>query len=271
MCKDCGCQQGNARAWDESGDRDAAAGGREQDQGHSHQHHHHHDHHGASPRRVEVETRVLARNDEAAANNRRRLEQRGVVALNLISSPGSGKTTLLERTLELLEGRMSCAVIAGDQQTDNDARRLAGRGARVRQIETGSACHLDASQIAAVLDAVCEDDTRLLLIENVGNLVCPAAFDLGEHRRVTLLSVTEGEDKPLKYPLPFHDADLVLITKTDLLPHLDWDRRACHAALGQVGFGGRLIEVSARSGEGLDEWIEWLTAVAAEGPVNCPH
>ncbi|MDQ7005887.1 MAG: hydrogenase nickel incorporation protein HypB [Acidobacteriota bacterium] len=253
MCRDCGCQQGNARAW-----------------AHDHGHHHDHDHDhgsGAARRRIDLETRVLAHNDAAAADNRRRLEQRGVVAVNLISSPGSGKTTLLERTLERLEGELSCAVIAGDQQTDNDARRLEGRGARVRQIETGSACHLDASQVGRVLDEALGDDTRLLLIENVGNLVCPAAFDLGERHRVTLLSVTEGEDKPLKYPLPFHDADVVLITKVDLLPYLDWDRQACHRALEKVGFSGRRIELSARTGEGLDAWVEWLAALA---PVSAP-
>jgi hydrogenase nickel incorporation protein HypB len=214
---------------------------------------------GVTKRRIELETRVLERNDRVALRNREWLDARGVVAVNLISSPGSGKTLLLERTLEMLRGVVGCAVITGDQSTDNDARRLAGKGAPVAQIETRASCHLNAEQVGAQLERVVTDGVRLLVIENVGNLVCPAAFDLGEHQKIALLSVAEGEDKPLKYPVLFHDAPVCVITKIDLLPHLEYDIARCREALRGVRPDVTLFELSARTGEGMKAWIEYLT------------
>jgi len=248
MCKDCGCGQ-------------TAAQGHE----HHHEHEHDHDHTAAHAHADErharvftLERKVLARNDEAAARNREWLAARSVAALNLISAPGSGKTLLLERTLERLRGRIGCAVITGDQQTDNDARRLQGKGAPVRQIETVSACHLDAERVGELLPEVVTDGVRLLFIENVGNLVCPSAFDLGENFKVALLSSAEGEDKPVKYPSLFAQAPVVVLTKMDLAPHLDWDVRKCRDYLRRVHPGVYIFELSARTGQGMDEWIDYL-------------
>lgn len=224
---------------------------------HTHPHAHEHpDPH--THRTIELQQNVLAHNDHLAAHNRAWLTERHIVALNLISSPGAGKTTLLERTLEALQGECPVAVISGDQQTDRDAQRLRGKGAPVHQIVTHDACHLDAERIGQVLPHVLTDTTRLLFIENVGNLVCPAAFDLGEQLKVALLSVTEGEDKPLKYPTLFINASLVLITKTDLCPYLDWDREACHAHIRSVNAGIPILDVSARDGSGMAAWLEFL-------------
>jgi hydrogenase nickel incorporation protein HypB len=209
-------------------------------------------------RLVKVRKSVLAGNEAIADINRNWLAERHVVALNLISSPGTGKTTLLERTLERLRGRVSCAVIAGDQQTDNDARRLRGHGAPVVQIETGSSCHLNAEQVHTAMQEVVQADTRLLFIENVGNLVCPAIFDLGEAFKVALMATTEGEDKPVKYPRIFTDARTVVITKIDLIPHLDWDINRCRQYVRQINPAAPLFELSARTGEGMDDWLAYL-------------
>ena len=205
---------------------------------------------------------MLAKNDDFARRNRHWLARRGVIALNIISAPGAGKTLLLERTLEALRRKVPCAVITGDQYTDNDARRLAGKGARVAQIETMSACHLDAGRIAKLLPKVVGPRVRLLFIENVGNLVCPAAFDLGEHAKIALLSVTEGEDKPEKYPALFIQAGAILLTKVDLLPHLQWDRGRCQESLRHVHPAARVMEVSARTGLGMDGWVQYLRGLA---------
>jgi hydrogenase nickel incorporation protein HypB len=207
---------------------------------------------------VVLERNLLSHNDELAARNRQWLAERGVVALNLISSPGSGKTLLLERTLERLRGRVRCAVITGDQRTDNDARRLAGKGAEVRQIETFNACHLDAERVGRLLPEIVTVGVKLLLIENVGNLVCPAAFDLGENFKVALLSAPEGEDKPAKYPALFAGAPVVILTKMDLVPHLEWDVRTCRGHLNRVHPGVYIFELSAKTGQGMDAWIEYL-------------
>jgi hydrogenase nickel incorporation protein HypB len=210
---------------------------------------------------VEVRRSVLAGNDARAAETRKLLDERGIVAVNLISSPGAGKTTLLEKTLEALAGEVGCAVVTGDQRTDNDARRLAGKGAEVAQIETGDACHLNAAQVADALDGVLRDDTKLLFIENVGNLVCPVAFDLGEHFKIALLSVTEGEDKPSKYPSLFTAASVVALTKTDLLPHLDFDLAACRKAVRGMRPGAFVFELSARTGDGMDAWLGYMKSL----------
>ncbi|CAB3391575.1 hydrogenase nickel incorporation protein HypB [Kyrpidia spormannii] len=214
--------------------------------------------------KVDVNRSVLEANNEIAERLRDTWRSRGIFVLNLISSPGSGKTTLLEKTLEGLKGRIKAAVLVGDVQTDNDARRLAGHGAEVKQIVTGGTCHLEAHMIEKHLEAVDGEDLELLIIENVGNLVCPTSYDLGEDGKVVLVSVTEGEDKPLKYPAIFHKARLALITKTDLAPHLDCDleelRRNITAVNGQI----EVLEVSARTGQGMEGWLEWILTRAAE-------
>ena len=212
----------------------------------------------APPKEVILERKILSKNDEEARANRQYLRERRIVAINMISSPGSGKTLLLEKTLERLNGKMSCAVIAGDQVTGSDARRLEGKGACVRQIETANACHLDAGMVGRLLPEVTEGDVKLLFIENVGNLVCPAAFDLGESFKVALLSVTEGEDKPIKYPSLFSLAPVTILTKLDLLPHLDWNIHLCRSHLYSINPGVFMLELSARTGEGLDAWIDYL-------------
>lgn len=263
MCKTCGCGK---TTLDPQHDHDHHhRPGGHQDHGHPHPEHDHGERTGGSRRAkvVDVQRRVLARNDAIAADNRAWLAERGVVALNLISAPGAGKTRLLERTLDRLRGAVRCAVITGDQQTDNDARRLRGKGAPVRQIETHDACHLDAGMVRDVLRDVVDDGTRLLLIENVGNLVCPAAFDLGENFKVALLSCAEGEDKPVKYPTLFMDARVVVLTKMDLADHLDWDAGLCRAFLRRVQPDVRLFELSAKTGAGLDAWVAYLKELAS--------
>jgi hydrogenase nickel incorporation protein HypB len=209
-----------------------------------------------------LQQKILSRNDEQAERNRAWLSEHGVVAVNLISSPGSGKTYLLERTLERLRGKVSCAVITGDQRTDNDARRLQGKGAPVRQIETINSCHLDAEQVGRLLPEVAGDGVKLLFIENVGNLVCPSAFDLGENFKIALLSTTEGEDKPVKYPTLFSNAPVAVLTKMDLVPHLDWNAAACRAALRQVRPGVFIFELSAKTGLGMEAWLDYLIKLA---------
>jgi hydrogenase nickel incorporation protein HypB len=222
---------------------------------------------GFAPSRVvDVERALLEKNDALAAINRRRFAERAVLALNLVSSPGSGKTTLLVRTIEAWAARTPVAVIEGDQQTSRDADRIRATGAPAVQVNTGKGCHLDAQMVAGAVDRLDPADGSLLLIENVGNLVCPAAFDLGEAHKVVILSVTEGEDKPLKYPDMFRAADLMLLSKTDLLPHLDFDVDAAIAYAQRVRPGLRVLQVSAKTGAGLAEWLAWLEAgLAAAG------
>ena len=228
---------------------------------HSHSNHDHHHEHPEQPRtRITVEEDILSRNNSLAATNRLLFRDKGIFVLNLVSSPGSGKTTLLERTLCDLRERLHCAVIEGDQQTDNDARRIAATGIPVRQINTGAGCHLDAHMIMHACEKLELENLDLLLIENVGNLVCPAAFDLGEHHKVVVLSVTEGEDKPLKYPRMFRNSTLMLLNKTDLLPHLDFNVAKCREYALQINPDITILEVSARSGEGLEPWYQWLAA-----------
>jgi hydrogenase nickel incorporation protein HypB len=217
-------------------------------------------------RTIEVRERVMARNDELAAAVRRRLEAAGVVSLNLVSSPGSGKTALLERTLAALGEELDIAVVTGDVQTQNDADRLARHTSRlVQAVVTGGACHLDASQVTEALAAIDLERTRLLFIENVGNLVCPASWDLGETAKVTVFSVTEGEDKPLKYPKMFRMSRYVVINKIDLLPHVDFDLDLAVANARRVNPHLRFFTTSARTGAGLDEWLGFLREQAAAG------
>ncbi len=210
--------------------------------------------------RVSVEKKVLSENDRVAAELRERYRQHGVLAVNLISSPGSGKTALLERTLEGFAPGTRVAVLTGDIQTDNDARRLARFGYPVKQITTGGACHLDARMVEKALADWDLASLDLLLVENVGNLVCPTSYDLGEAAKIVLLSVTEGEDKPLKYPGIFHRAELMVLTKIDLLPYVPFDIAAARENARKVHPAMEILEVSSTTGVGLDAWREWLAA-----------
>jgi hydrogenase nickel incorporation protein HypB len=212
----------------------------------------------ATPRLVEVRKNILKQNDELARALRRRFAEAGVFVVSLVSSPGAGKTALLERTLGELAKTHRVAALVGDLATENDAARLARSGAPVRQIVTGTVCHLDASMIERALDGWELRDLDLLFIENVGNLVCPASYDLGESLRLVLLSVTEGEDKPLKYPTIFHTADVAVITKIDLAEAVEFDRAAALANLGKARDDLRSIEVSSKTGAGMAEFVEML-------------
>lgn len=221
---------------------------------------------------VQVEQDILGENDRLAGHNRSFFAQRAVLALNLVSSPGSGKTTLLVRSIEGLLERFPVAVIEGDQQTSFDADRIRATGVPALQINTGKGCHLDARMVGDAAHRLDPREGSVLFIENVGNLVCPAAFDLGEAHRVVMLSVTEGEDKPLKYPDMFHAADLMVITKTDLLPYVSFDMERCVGFARRINPAIEVIRLSATSGEGLDAWFEWIhrrrgAMVASRGPV----
>jgi hydrogenase nickel incorporation protein HypB len=209
-------------------------------------------------RMVQIEEDILGKNDALAAGNRQRLAERGVFAVNLVSSPGSGKTTLLVKTIEALKGRHEVVVIEGDQETSHDADRIRATGARALQVNTGKGCHLDAEMVAKAVERLAPPDGSVLMIENVGNLVCPAAFDLGEAHKVVVLSVTEGEDKPLKYPDMFRRSSLMLLNKVDLLPHVEFDVAKCVEYARRVNPGIRVIEVSATKGQGMTDWLDWI-------------
>ena len=236
------------------------------DHDHDHEHHHHdhdHHHHHEGGTVVTLEQQVLARNDSIAERVRGWLSGRGVLALNLVSSPGAGKTTLLERTIRDLGGEIPLSVIEGDQQTLNDARRIQAAGSPVVQVNTGTACHLDASMIARALQQLDPPAGSLLMIENVGNLVCPALFDLGEAAKVVIASVPEGDDKPIKYPHMFRASRLMVLNKIDLLPHVAFDVDRCIAMARQVNPRIEVLKLSATTGEGLEDWYAWLKAEAS--------
>jgi len=209
-------------------------------------------------RTLRVEQDVLGHNDELARHNREHFAARNILALNLVSSPGTGKTTLLQSTLSALRDQVPAAVIVGDPQTSRDADRMAGTGAPVIQINTGQGCHLDAGQVHRACHQLDPEPGTVLFVENVGNLVCPALFDLGEAARVVLISVTEGDDKPLKYPTMFAGSDLCLITKVDLLPHVDFDVARCRDHARAVNPGLECLSVAATTGEGMATWFGWL-------------
>jgi len=249
MCEDCGCGLANAT---HSHPHDHHHHG---DHSHSHDHDHDHEHphtHDDAGRTIMLEQKILSKNDEIADRNRAWLEERGVVTINIISSPGSGKTYLLERTLERLRGEIGCAVITGDQQTDNDAKRLEGKGAVVKQIETISSCHLDAEQVSRLLPETIDDETRILFIENVGNLVCPSAFDLGEQFKIALLSTTEGEDKPVKYPSLFTQAPVVVLTK------MTWRRTSTGSLRPAANTCDRYARACSSLNSALRRVTEWM-------------
>jgi len=251
MCDSCGCSQPeNSVTITRPGQAMPGSG--------SAGHHHSHQSHRAQGRVVEVQEAVLGKNDGIAAHNRDFFRERRIVALNLVSSPGSGKTTILERTIRELRGEIPMAVIEGDQQTMLDAERIDATGVDVVQVNTGAGCHLDADMVHQALHQLEPAENSLLFIENVGNLVCPAMFDLGEAAKVVIISVTEGEDKPLKYPAMFDAASLCLINKIDLLPHVDFDVARCREYALRVNHHLEFFEISAKTGEGMPAWLDWL-------------
>ena len=269
MCVTCGCEAS----------AQVHGTGHVHDHDHHHEHEHPHDHatagsmpgtagfgvlRPAATRTVSVEQDLLAKNDRYAAQNRRRFLAERVLALNLVSSPGSGKTTLLVATLHALAGQWPLAVIEGDQQTSLDADRIAATGAPVVQLNTGKGCHLDAHQVGHALDSLALPSGGVLFIENVGNLVCPAAFDLGEAHKVVVLSVTEGDDKPLKYPDMFRAADLCLITKSDLLPYVPFDLLRALGNARAINPSLQCLTLSVISGVGFDQWLGWLKRELAQ-------
>ncbi|WFU51985.1 hydrogenase nickel incorporation protein HypB [Sinorhizobium terangae] len=283
MCTVCGCGTSPI----EGHKHEAGSHGHGPDGGPDHDHHHyhghdHHSHHHAEDgsadcrhgiagvhvpgmsqeRIIQVEREILSKNDAYATENRRYFVDQGVFALNFVSSPGSGKTSLLVRTISELKERVTINVIEGDQQTSNDAARIRETGARAVQINTGKGCHLDAHMVGHALEDLAPEPGSVLFIENVGNLVCPAAFDLGEAHKVVVLSVTEGEDKPLKYPDMFAAADLMILNKADLLPHLDFDVGLCISNALLVNPRLQTLIVSARTGEGMEALYGWLEASA---------
>jgi hydrogenase nickel incorporation protein HypB len=276
MCGTCGCSSG----------ADVRLLLAEHDHGDSGDHHHGHDLHGHGPadrhaavalghgshpptelrtleaadgpRTIELQQKVLAKNDDIAEQNRAWLTSRGILAINLMSSPGAGKTTLLETTMRGTADKVAISVVEGDQETALDATRILAAGCSVVQVNTGAGCHLDAEMVAKALRYLNPASGSIVMIENVGNLVCPALFDLGEQARVVLASVTEGADKPLKYPHMFRRADLVLLNKVDLMPYVNFDVREYASGLRKVTPDALLLQVSATTGEGMQAWYDWL-------------
>ena len=252
MCQTCGCSTGH------KGHGHGHHHDHGEDHDHTHGHGHHHHEHDTEHRAIEVNTALLGQNDKLAERNRGIFLARGIAVLNLVSSPGSGKTMLLEKTLQLFGKEMKLAVIVGDLATENDAMRLRRHGSPAIQIQTGTVCHLDAHMIHHAIEDLKLSELDILFIENVGNLVCPSAFDLGEDARIVLTSVTEGEDKPLKYPSIFQDAELVLLNKTDLSAAVEFDREAALRNIREAAPGAKILEISAKTGDGLSGWFEYL-------------
>jgi len=227
---------------------------------HEHLHEHLHVHEHVVHRHISLEQEILHANDRLAERNRGFFEARNIFAINMVSSPGAGKTSLLEQTLTTLGNSQKCYVIEGDQQTDNDARRIQQTGVEVIQINTGSGCHLDANMVHRALHQLNPAENSLLFIENVGNLVCPSLFDLGENCRVVIFSVTEGEDKPLKYPNIFHSSQLVIINKIDLMPYLEFDIEKAKSCVQRINPKAKIIDLSAKTRSGMEQWIDWLSS-----------
>ena len=236
MCTECGCGL--------------------PDKGHHHQHHHGET---ANKKELSVFRKILEKNDLQAENNRKHFDKYGILSVNLMSSPGAGKTSLLEKTIELLKDRYTIGVIEGDLETERDAQRVKQKGAFAYQITTGQTCHLDAFMVHKGIHHLPLEKLDIVLVENVGNLVCPASFDVGTHYNVVLLSVPEGDDKPAKYPVMFEKADLFVITKIDLLPYFDFDLNRCIKEFREINPKAEVITLSTKTGEGLEDWIKWLT------------
>ncbi|MBL7110473.1 MAG: hydrogenase nickel incorporation protein HypB [Bacteroidales bacterium] len=251
MCDTCGCDQPGNEV------RILKPGDEIKEHDHTHDHSHHHDHHHG-PVRVNVEEDILGRNNLLAQRNRGYFEAKNIEVYNLVSSPGSGKTSLLERTIKELGKDHKFYIVEGDQQTMNDAERIKEAGAPVVQVNTGQGCHLDADMVNRAMKELELTDNSILMIENVGNLVCPAMFDLGESKRVVIISVTEGDDKPQKYPYIFQTSDLCIINKIDLMPYVDFDLEKAKEYALQVNHHLSFIELSVKTGEGMDLWYSWL-------------
>lgn len=283
MCDTCGCSSdGNEitirkpeELIKDNKTEDAITNGNEKSDSHHHSHHHHthhdhthdhphdhthshHEHSHTDSKTITIQKNILSNNDLLAERNRGYLEAKNVFALNLVSSPGSGKTSLLEKTILKLKNEISFSVIEGDQQTMNDAERIHSTGAPVVQINTGNGCHLDGEMINNAFKKLDIKNDSVLFIENVGNLVCPALFDLGEKKRVVVISVTEGEDKPLKYPTMFESSDLCIINKIDLLPYLDFEIDKVKEYAKRINHHLEFIELSVKNGEGMELWYEWI-------------
>lgn len=266
MCDTCGCGEGTTTIQTPAEAREHEkmhAEGIEHDHGHGHSHQHnnhgpHHGHEHTHTTTINVETDVLQENNRLAERNRGYFQAKKIFALNLVSSPGSGKTTLLETTIKSLKDDVTISVIEGDQQSMQDADRIDQTGVNVVQVNTGKGCHLDAKMINDALHKLDMPDESFLMIENVGNLVCPSLFDLGEHHKVVIISVTEGEDKPLKYPDMFAVSEVCIINKIDLLPYVDFDVEKCKDYARQVNPDLTFFELSATTGEGMDAWLEWV-------------
>nr|WP_090274736.1 hydrogenase nickel incorporation protein HypB [Mycolicibacterium komanii]CRL67672.1 hydrogenase nickel incorporation protein HypB [Mycolicibacterium komanii] len=269
MCATCGCG-------DEGATITAPGHTHPHDNGQTHHEHHHHDddhHHDEAPPHTEtitLEQKVLAKNDELAERNRAWLAARDILALNLTSSPGAGKTTLLERTIRDLASARPVSVIEGDQETLLDAERITAAGARAVQVNTGAGCHLDAEMVHRALHELDPERGSVLFIENVGNLVCPALFDLGEHSKVVIISVTEGDDKPMKYPHMFAAAGLVIINKIDLLPYVSFDLEKCCGYVRSLNRDAQILAMSAATGDGSSRWYEWIDDCANSASVLAP-
>lgn len=277
MCKDCGCSvvgdvgingvhsQGEPAGLAGLHAPAAAHPAHAHDHPHPHDHEHSHEHPHpqeavpeGTPRSVPVHEAILAKNDRLAERNRGDFKAKGLLVVNLLSSPGSGKTTFLQRTARDLDHRLHLGVIVGDLETDNDARRLREHGVPTVQITTGSVCHLDAEMVARAMQKINLDALDVLIVENVGNLVCPASYDLGEDWRVVLLSVPEGEDKPLKYPVMFRTAQVVVVNKMDIAEAVGFDRETALANIRRVAPHAAIFEVSARTGQGMEDWYAYL-------------
>lgn len=265
MCSTCGCSDPDQkytirRPGEENNDHwhNHENGHQHGNHQHIHDHGHHHEHNSHGQDRViAIEQDILQKNDLLAERNRGYLEAKNILSFNLVSSPGSGKTALLEKTIKALAGKVEVSVIEGDQQTTNDAERIKAAGALAVQVNTGMGCHLDAEMINQALKALQPKNDSVLFIENVGNLVCPSLFDLGEYKRVVIMSVTEGEDKPLKYPNMFQTSQLCLINKMDLAPYVDFDLKKVEQYLHQVNHHLEVLPLSVKTGEGIKEWYQW--------------
>lgn len=249
MCGTCGCGEDNHVTYTVPGQS-----------GHHHgdKHHHHHENTGPVSKEIQLEIDVLSKNNLKAENNRGYFEALDILALNLVSSPGSGKTSLLEKTIKEKKNDLNFYIIEGDQQTSNDADRIHEAGAPVVQINTGNGCHLDAEMVNTATKQLKPASGSVLFIENVGNLVCPSMFDLGENNRIVIISTTEGDDKPIKYPTMFQTAQLCIINKIDLLPYVDFDVEKAKAYASQVNKDIEFITLSVKTGEGIDDWYNWL-------------
>ena len=256
MCDSCGCGQPNETVTIRKPGEKEYTHTHGPNHVHGHKHNHAHNH----GRDITLETDVLLKNNLLAERNRGYFKAKNILALNLVSSPGSGKTTLIEKTISAIKDKATCVVIEGDQQTMNDANRIAATGADVVQVNTGTGCHLDSKMISDSIDKLNLPEKSILLIENVGNLVCPSLFDLGEAHKIVIISVTEGDDKPHKYPTMFSVSDVCIINKIDLLPYVDFDIEKCKQYARQVNPNIKFIEVSATKSDGVDSWINWLHA-----------